>query len=173
MGFLEGSAMGDLKVARKSFALVAVGLALGFAGLVILSLATFQTRQTEPATSLSGPITLTFTVLPVPAGWAVFLAVLLAIPLILAFFPERFNLTALVAPAFVALSTVGLIIDTQLVTGLVVSSATWVFVADALVIVGCSVEAMGVVAERTRRTKSLASGPSRDQSSQSPVSRPP
>jgi len=171
MGYLGRVALGYPRVARGSLALVAAGFALGSAGLAILSVATFQTQQTVPATSLGGPTTLTFTVLPVPAVWAAFLAVVLVIPLILAFFPERFNLMALVFPSFVALSAVGVIIDTQLVTGLVVSSATWVFFGDALVLAGCLAEGMGVVTERERRTRLLASQTSRGRPSR-PAVRP-
>jgi hypothetical protein len=164
--------MRALSVPRKPFALVVSGLSLGTAGLVVLSVATFQTQKTMPATPLSGPITLTFTSQPMNPAYAVFLVWVMAIPLVLFFVPWKFYLTTLVLPTFAALNTVVLIVDSQLVTGLVVSSATWVFVGDALIFVGCFVESIGIVTERTRRTKRLASPSSQDRPTQSAVSPP-
>jgi len=162
----------ELAVHRTPFALVASGWALGAAGLVVLSLATFQTQTTNPSSTLSGPITLTFTVQPMNTAFALFLVWVMAIPLLLLFIPWKFYLTTLVSPTFVALSAVVVIVDNQFVAGIVVSSAAWVFVGDALVLVGCLVEAIGIVTERTRRTKRLASQSYRNRPSRSAVSPP-
>ena len=157
----------------RPLVLVASGLGLGTAGLVVLSLATFQKQSSVSGSTLGpGPISLTFTVLPMNTTVSVFLILVMAVPLVLILLPWRFYLTTLVAPLFVALTTATLIVENQLVTGLVVSSAGWVFVGDALVLMGCVVEAIGIVSERTRRGESAAIRLPRDRLSPSAISPP-
>ena len=148
--------MRDRLVRRGPVVLVASGLALGTVGLIILSLATFQTQTSSSGSTLGGaPITLTFTVQPLNPLTAVLLAWLMAIPLVLFFYPWRFYLTTLAAPVLVALSTAIWIVRVQIVSGIVVSSAGWVFAGDALVFAGCLAEALGIASERMGRTKSV------------------
>lgn len=147
--------MRDPSVRPGPVVLVASGLALGMVGLIILSLATFQTQTSSSGSTMSGaPITLTFTAQPLNPLTAVLLAGLMAIPLVLLFYPWRFYLTTLVAPVVVALSTAIWVVWVQIVNAVVVSSAGWAIAGDALVFAGCLTEALGIVSERRRRTKS-------------------
>lgn len=165
--------MRESSIHRGPFILVSAGLALAAVGLAVLSLATFQKQSTVSGSTLGpGPISLTFTVLPMNSTFSVFLVVVMAVPLVLILFPWRFYLTTLVAPVFVALSTTILIVKNQLVSGLVVSSAGWVFVGDALVLGGCIMEAVGIVSERRQRTGSVGVGLPRHRPSRPAVSPP-
>ena len=156
MARLGGLVAAYPRVARLPFALVAAGWVLGLAGLAILSVATFQTQQTGTGSSLAGPVTLTLTWPPVPVALTAFLAAILSIPLVLALFPRLFNLTASIAPAYVALYTAAFVVGSQLVAGLVASSATWAFVGDGLVLWGCALEVAGIVIERVHRARLTA-----------------
>ena len=149
--------MTDLSLHRGPFAWIVLGLALGTVGLVILSFATFQTQTSASGSTLGpGPITLTFTAQPMSPITAAVLVYVMALPLALLFFPWKFYLATLVAPAFVTLSTIVLIVNVQFVAGIVLSSATWIIVGDVLVFAGCTAEAVGIVTERTRRTRGSA-----------------
>lgn len=168
-----GIAMRDFPGRRKPFALVVSGLGLGVAGLLTLSLVTFHKQAlTSSLTGGPGTITLTFTAQPMNPVFALFLIWVMAIPFVFLFVPWKFYLTTLVAPAFVALCTIAVIVDGQLVAGTVASSVAWVLVGDALVLAGCFVEAIGIVTERRRRMKRLARPPSPDLPIRSAVSRP-
>jgi len=136
---------------------VVTGLVLGAVGWATLSVATFQTQQTASASSLSGSVTITFTHQPMNPAYAVFFVWVLAIPFVLLFVPWKYYLTTLAAPTFVAMSAVVQMVDNQFVAGIVLASATWVVVGDALVFVGCIAEAVGIMAERTRRRKAAKS----------------
>ena len=165
--------MGDSSIGRGSIILVSAGLGLAAVGLAVLSIATFQKQSSFSGSTLApGAITLTFTVLPVNTSFSVALGLVMAVPLVLVFFRWRFYLTALVAPLFVALSTTTLIVENQLVSGLVVSSAGWVFLGDALVLGGCILEAVGIVSERRRRVENATVRLPRNRPSRSAVSPP-
>ena len=154
--------MTNLPLHRGPFALIVAGLALATAGLVTLSLATFQTQSAASTSSLGpGAVTLTFTTQPMNPFAGAVLVCVMAIPLVLLFFPWRFYLSTLVAPVLVALITIGLIVDYQFVAGTVLSSTTWVIVGDAMVFAGCATEAIGIVAERSRRMRHSAGPPTR------------
>ena len=138
------------------------GFALAVAGAILLGLTTFQTQTTVASSSL-GPaqVTLTLTHPGLDPTTVALFAVLLVFPIGLSFVRWKFYLTTVVAPALVALYMSVWIYRNQLGGGAIASSETWVFLGDALILLGCALEIYGIVWERFRRVTGEESVPLR------------
>ena len=152
--------MRDARKTNGPRLLVLLGLGSATIGAVVLSLTTFQTQsQIHSSSSLApGPITLTFTNLPLDPATAVFLVLIMATPVWSGYLRGKFYLTTLIAPAFVALGMVWLIYQELLAPPagtIVLSSALWAFLGYALVFLGCALEIAGVVLTRFLRGNAL------------------
>jgi len=136
--------------------LVLLGFCFATAGAVVLSFFTFQTQTQVPSASSlgSGLITLTFTHQPLDPATAAFIVLIMAIPVWSGYIRWKFYLTTLVAPVLVAVGMVAWIYQDLFAPSagsIVLSTALWVLLGDALVFLGCALEIAGVVLTRLRR----------------------
>ncbi len=158
---------------------VLLGFCFATAGAVLLCVSSFQSQsQLASSSGLSGAgsVTLTLTHSPMDPATAVLFVWLMSIPVWCGYLRWKFYLTTLVAPALVALALAVWIYQFQVqfqpAGSVVLSTALWVIVGDALVFLGCALEISGVVLTRLRRERTLRHRSSGTTSARPVIARP-